>query len=259
MCVKGPFVARPWSSVHPAVATLPAMVADAPANEPVRQYRFTAPPGACDLLLVRHGESMPIAEGQEIPTIEGQADPPLDPQGHEEARRVGERLAGEEISAIYTSSLTRTKQTAAPLAERLGLVPIEESDLREVFLGEWEGIYRIRIREGSEIAQRFFAEQEWGVIPGAETNAQFADRVRRGIMRIAAAHPDQRVVAFVHGGVIGAAMQMAAQSRSMAFVGAENGSINHLVILDENRWVLRRFNDTGHLATDLDRPIQPVT
>ncbi len=234
------------------------MAADAP-NEPVRQYRFAPPPGACDMLLIRHGESMPIAEGQDIPMVDGHADPPLDPQGHEEARRVADRLAGEEITAIYTSTLTRTQQTAAPLAAKLGLTPAVEADVREVHLGEWEGIYRIRMREQHPIAKRFWEERDWGVIPGAETNEQFGTRVRRGLQRIAAAHPGERVAVFVHGGVIGMAMQLAVEARSLAFVGAENGSINHLVILDDGTWILRRFNDTGHLATDLDKPVQPLT
>ena len=45
----------------------------------------------------------------------------------------------EPIDAIYVTTLRRTHETAAPLAARLGITPIEEPDLREVFLGEWEG------------------------------------------------------------------------------------------------------------------------
>lgn len=82
-------------------------------SEPVRQYRFQPAPGACDLLLVRHGESAPAVEGQPFPTVGGHADPPLDPQGQDEGRRVAERLKGEEISAIYVTTLQRTQQTAA--------------------------------------------------------------------------------------------------------------------------------------------------
>lgn len=242
---------------------LPTM-SDTPANaaaasQPVRQYRFSAPPGACDMLLIRHGESAPVADGQDIPMLNGQADPPLDPQGLDEARRVGERLAREEITAIYASPLTRTQQTATPLAERLGLDIRIEPDLREVHLGEWEGVYRIRARENHPLAKRVFDEQDWGVIPGAEPAEEFGARVRAGIQRIADAHPDERVAVFVHGGVVGAVMHLAVGGgRRLAFVGAENGSLNHLVVM-QDRWIIRRFNDTGHLATDLDKPVQPIT
>lgn len=231
------------------------------AVEPVRQYRFSAPPGACDLLLIRHGESQATVAGQQFPTVGGHADPPLAEEGHREARAVADRLEHEEISAIYTTTLTRTKQTAAPLAERLGLDPREEGDLREIHLGEWDGgEYRIRSRNGDPLVKRVFAEQDWGLIPGAESAEDFTARVRAGIERIAQAHPDQRVVAVVHGGVIGAALAMATGSQPFAFIASANASLNHLVVTStqdpRRRWILRRFNDTGHLATDLDKPVQ---
>ncbi|WP_370324003.1 histidine phosphatase family protein [Euzebya sp.] len=227
--------------------------------EPVRQYRFRPPPGACDLLLVRHGESQPAVPGEDFPRVDGHGDPPLAEEGLREARAVADRLRHEEIAAIYTTPLTRTKQTAAPLAAALGLTPAVEPELREVHLGEWEGgEYRIRARAGDPIMQQVFEQEDWGCIPGAESMADFSTRVRRGIERIAAAHPDERVVAFVHGGVIGAVCHLATGSRPFAFVGAANASLNHIVVLGDS-WVLRRFNDTGHLDTDLDKPVQPLT
>ena len=49
------------------------------------------------------------------------------------------RLAPEPFDAIYVSTLRRTAQTAAPLVARTGMTPVVDADLREVFLGEWEG------------------------------------------------------------------------------------------------------------------------
>lgn len=233
-------------------------MSDATAGRPVRQFRFRPPPGACDLLLVRHGESQPAMEGQPFPTVGGQADPPLAEEGVREAKAVAHRLQHEQISAIYTTPLTRTKQTAAPLAAALGLQPLEEVELREVFLGDWDGTeYRLRARRGDPLVKRVLQEQDWGVIPGAESREEFFARVGRGINRIAEAHPDERVVAFVHGGVIGAALHLATNADPFAFIASCNASVNHLVITPD-RWILRRFNDTGHLDTDLDKPVQPL-
>ena len=64
--------------------------------------------------------------GEDFALVDGHGDPPLDPIGHQQAERVAERLAGEDIAAIYVTSLQRTVQTAAPLAARLGLEPIVE-------------------------------------------------------------------------------------------------------------------------------------
>ncbi|HUG85146.1 MAG TPA: histidine phosphatase family protein [Euzebya sp.] len=231
---------------------------EGPGIAPVRQYRFSPPPGACDLLLIRHGESQPVVPGQDIPSVDGHSDPPLAPEGQDEAQRIALRLAKEGISAIYTTTLRRTKQTAAPLAQRLGLTPHEEPDLREVHLGEWEGgEYRLRARDGDPRMAEVLAKQDWGLIPGAENQDVFAARVRAGINRIAASHPDQRVVAVVHGGVIGMALHLATGAEPFTFVAAANASLNHLVIVGD-RWILRRFNDTGHLATDLDKPVQQL-
>jgi 2,3-bisphosphoglycerate-dependent phosphoglycerate mutase len=224
-----------------------------------RQHRFRLPPGGADLIVVRHGESQPATDDAEFPVVDGHADPPLDVRGREEAERVADRLVDEDVTAIYVTPLQRTQQTAAPLAARLGLAPQVEPDLIEVHLGEWEGAeFRRRVLRGDPLAQQVFAEERWDVIPGAETMDHLATRVRRGLERIAAAHPDERVVVVVHGGVIGMIGALATGGRPFAFVGADNASITH-VVLTGGTWILRRFNDTGHLGTDLDRPPEPLT
>jgi probable phosphoglycerate mutase len=213
-----------------------------------RQIRFVPPPGACDLLLVRHGESQPARIDQPFPMADGRADPPLAPEGLQQAELVGARLAaGPPIDAIFVTSLQRTAQTAAPLAARLGLEPRVERELREVGLGEWEGgLYRKMVAENHPIAQQMVAEQRWDVLPSAEPSEQFEARVRGAIERLAQAHPGQRVAVFTHGGVIGQALALASGSGRFAFIGADNGSISQLVVAGPV-WAVRRFNDTAHL------------
>jgi probable phosphoglycerate mutase len=224
-----------------------------------RQMRFQPPPGATEVLLVRHGESEPAIEGQHFELVDGQGNPALSPEGREQAELVGQRLAGERIDAIYVSSLRRTAQTAEPLAQRVSLVPTVDPDLREVFLGDWEGgLFRQKLVEQDPIAVRMHQEQRWDVIPGAEPSAAFARRVRAAIERIAAAHPDQRVVAFSHGGTIGEVLAQAAHSQPFAFAGADNASISQVVISKE-RWAIRRFNDTAHLGGGMSTSAAPLT
>lgn len=228
-------------------------------NESYRQFRFRLPPGATDIVLVRHGESAPARLDAPAPRVDGRSDPALDPQGRKEADLVAERLQHEDVAAIYVSSLRRTHETAAPLAARLGLEPVVEPRLSEVFLGDWEGPYfRKHFAEGHPIALQAIKEERWDAIPGAESTEAFQARIRAGIEAIAAAHPDRRVVVVTHGGVIGSIVALATGARPWAFVGADNGSLSHLVVTDE-RWIVRRFNDTGHLGTDLDRPVEPLT
>jgi probable phosphoglycerate mutase len=224
-----------------------------------RQLRFMRPPGACELLLVRHGESAPAKVGEPFPLVDGQGDPALDPVGEAQAERLAERLAGEDVDAIYVTTLRRTAQTAAPLASRLGLEVQVEADLREVHLGEWEGgVFRERVAEGDPIALRMREEQRWDVIPGAEPADAFAARVRGAINRIASSHRDKTVVVVSHGGTIGQILADATNARPFAFTGADNASVSHLVVHD-GQWFLRRYNDTAHLGLAFTTAPEPLT
>ena len=224
-----------------------------------RQSRFRRPPGACELLLVRHGESAPAREDEPFTLVDGHGDPELAPAGREQAYRVAHRLEHEDLAAIYVTTLRRTAQTAAPLAARLGIEPRVEPDLREVFLGEWEGgAFRRHVAEGHPVARRMLAEERWDVIPGAEPQDAFAARVRGAVARIAAAHPDQTVAVVSHGGVIGQALAEAAGTRGFAFAGSDNAAISHLVVTAD-RWVIRRYNDTAHLGLAFTSAPEPPT
>jgi 2,3-bisphosphoglycerate-dependent phosphoglycerate mutase len=212
-----------------------------------RQRRFARPPGATELLLVRHGQSEAYRDGVAFPLVGGQGDPSLSELGVAQAAAVCGRLAAEGVDAIYVSNLRRTAQTAAPLAARLGLTPQVDADLREVHLGEWEGgLFRKMVATGHPVSLRMLAEERWDVIPGAEPAAAFTARIRAVIERLTAAHPDERVAAFTHGGVIGEALALASRSRPFAFTGADNASISRLVITND-LWIVRGFNDTAHL------------
>jgi probable phosphoglycerate mutase len=224
----------------------------------VRQARFRRPPGATEVFLVRHGESEPAVAGQVFPLVDGHGDPALAPEGREQAERVAGRLAAQGIDAVYVTTLRRTAETAAPLAARLGIEPRVEPDLREVFLGDWEGgPFRHFVAEGHPAAVRMIQEERWDAIPGAEPTGDFRARVRAGLERVVAGHADQRVVVVSHGGVIGELVRQAVDgNRPFAFVGADNGSITHLVV-SHDRWVVRRFNDTAHLADGFDLDAEP--
>lgn len=230
------------------------------------QLRFAAPPKSTEVLLLRHGASEPHRVGEEFPLVDGHGDPALAPEGVEQAELAARRLltSGEQIDAVYVTTLRRTQQTAAPLVAGLGVEPRVIADLREVYLGEWEGGHvRAKLAANDPIAVRVYAERRWEIIPGAESHSDFTSRVRRGIETIATAHRDGLVVAVVHGGVIGAAVEIATGGSGFAFGGADNGSLTHLVVTAD-RWILRCFNDSSHLhatfrtvglADDVDRGV----
>lgn len=212
-----------------------------------RQTRYTPPAGATEFVLVRHGASEPYVPGRLFALVDGHGDPALSEDGHEQAHRVCARLARERIDAVYVTNLRRTAQTAAPLLAARGITAHVEPALREVFLGEWEGgLLRAFAAQAHPIWLQVVAEGEWGLIPGAESSAQLQQRCVGALQRLHAAHPGQRVVCVVHGGVIGALAAHAVGARHRAFDGADNGSLHSIVVLGGS-WLLRRFNDTAHL------------
>ena len=221
------------------------MTATAPRSFSQRPY--VGPPGSTELFLVRHGASADSVEGETFELVEGQGDPPLSEVGRHQAEVLAARLGHEPFDGLYVSTLRRTAETAAPLVDRTGLTPVVDGDLREVFLGEWEGgLLRQKAADRDPLFERIFAEQRWDVVPGAESRQAFGGRLRRAVERIAASHPGGRVVVFCHGAAIGEILAQATGSEPFAFVGADNASISRIVVTPE-RWVLRGYNDTSHL------------
>ncbi len=213
-----------------------------------RQHRFERPQGATEILLVRHGESQPVNPDKPFPLVDGQGDPALGEVGKAQAIRVGQRLRHLPIDSVYVTNLRRTQETAAPLCAQIGLTPTVTADLREVHLGDWEGgIFRIKAHEQDPVFVQMQQEQRWDVIPGAESLQRLQERVQRGLDLIAASHPDQLIVAVVHGGVIGHIIAQATGAAPFAFNGADNGSISHIVMHAGNI-IVRGFNDSSHLG-----------
>lgn len=212
------------------------------------QRPYTRPPGATEVLLVRHGASATAVPGAAFPLTDGRGDPPLGPDGLRQAEAIAAHLADEEFAGLYVTTLRRTHQTAAPLAAARGLTPTPVAELAEVRLGDWEGEYRVRVGLGDPLIAEMHAQERWDVIPNAESFASLGARVRHGIDRIVAeTGPDAGAVAILHGAVIGELCRQATASRPFAFIHADNGSISRLMVLGDGRWLLRSFNDITHL------------
>jgi broad specificity phosphatase PhoE len=135
------------------------------------------------LLLVRHGETDWNAEGR----LQGHTDRPLTPYGREQAKKLADRLDGDTIAAVYASDLSRARETAEIVGERLGLTVVIDPDLREKNWGTWEGL------TGSERDRVEFV---------GETTEAHSDRILRAVRRIAERHPGERVLVVTHGGSV---------------------------------------------------------
>jgi broad specificity phosphatase PhoE len=145
------------------------------------------------LVLWRHGQTTWNAEHR----FQGQTDIPLDPTGQGQAEQAARRLATLRPAAIVASDLTRAQQTAAALARLTGLAVSPDTDLRERFGGDWEGL------SDAEIRERYPAERVTWNPPNGEPTPVVADRVAGALTRIADALGDGQLAVVVgHGAAL---------------------------------------------------------
>jgi 2,3-bisphosphoglycerate-dependent phosphoglycerate mutase len=214
------------------------------------QRPFVLPPGATEVVLIRHGSARHSTPDQPLDLIAGQSDPELTELGRDQALAVAERLSSAKVEAIFVTPLRRTLQTARPLADRLGIEPVVLPELREVYLGDWEGQLNHRASSGDSLTHEVFTAERWDVIPNAEPMEEFAARVHRGMeLLVEGAGPDNTALAVVHGGVISEVCSQVTGSSKFAFLYAENGSLTRLMCLPSGKWTLLAFNDTAHLRS----------
>jgi probable phosphoglycerate mutase len=197
------------------------------------------------LLLVRHGQSTWNSEHR----IQGQLDPPLSDEGRRQAERVGWRIAGRRLAGLYSSDLKRAFETAQAIEAATGLRAEPMAGLREIFLGEWEGL------RTDDLAQRFpeawaswTDEPDWDLVPGGEGAALFETRVAAALDEILGRHAQGDVVVVTHGGVIQIALHrvIGRPSRGLFPFKIQNASIS-VIERRDGRMVIGGVNDTSHL------------
>ena len=146
------------------------------------------------VLLVRHGESTWNVEGR----WQGHADAPLTELGERQAQAAADSL-DFEITAVWSSDLSRARRTAEVLAAGAGVDQVRvDQRLRERDVGEWTGMTRGEIEEQWP---GYLAEHKSP--PGFEVDADVAERTLVAVRHLGATEaPDAVVLAVAHGGVI---------------------------------------------------------
>jgi len=147
------------------------------------------------LFLVRHGRT----DWNDTLRFQGHADPPLNDQGRQQARVIAQALQSVPFAAVYSSDLRRARQTAQALVNLTGLPLRFDRRLREIHLGDWEGLTlsEVQVRDPGLWQQWQRTPSSTGP-PGGETLAHLETRLTAAWDDIAAAHT-RPVAVFTHG------------------------------------------------------------
>ncbi len=129
----------------------------------------------------------------------------IDEAGRIQAEQVARRLADERISVIEAGPQPRTRETAAPIAARVGLPVGIELALDEVDVGEWTGRTFHELEADPRWRTWNKARGSAGA-PGGETMGEVQARIVCHLDRVRGKHPEGRVVMVSHGDVIKAAI-----------------------------------------------------
>lgn len=210
--------------------------------------------GAAELFLVRHADAIP--EADEIIPSGVYDDLPLSRVGREQASALAERLKSMSFHAAYSSPLRRCQETAAPLLEHLRITPTIVQDLKEIRLGiayplptdtsDLAALTRALHERQAEIVRLAGGAGNWDAIPNSEPSRAFRQRVVEAIDTIARQHTGERVLIFVHGGVINAYVAEVLGVEKDFFFPAANTSIS-VVRSNGRQRVLYVLNDLAHL------------
>lgn len=208
-------------------------------------------PIATELILIRHGET----DWNRELRFQGHVDVPLNDIGHEQARRLGLRLAGEPVAQIVSSDLLRAQQTAAPAAQQLKLPVATTVGLREQYFGVAEGLRadEIQARHPRAWEDWLLFREEHPAMPEGESPRDFHARIIEALGRIVAAHAGQNLLVITHGGVLDMVWRTA---HGLGLGGPRqseipNAGFNRIRIADAAepaRIEVLAWADTAHLA-----------
>jgi broad specificity phosphatase PhoE len=149
------------------------------------------------LLLVRHGETDWNRDGR----WQGGSDTSLNDLGRGQARALAQELDGN-VGVVYSSDLSRARETAEIIAAKLGLEIRFDPRLRERGFGSWEGLTTSEIEERFADSHRRWLAGESAGADDAETFEDFFARVNGFLDDVLRRHPDDEVLVISHGGSI---------------------------------------------------------
>jgi broad specificity phosphatase PhoE len=192
-----------------------------------------------ELLLVRHAR--PVRHDP----VEGRADPALSREGWDQARRLARWLV-EPVAAIYTSPARRARETAEPLAERVGIEPVIEDGLSEF---DRDASSYVPVEDLASTDERWLALARGEFYEDVDP-VVFRKRVVETVEAIIERHPGETVVAVCHGGVINGYAGHILRVKTSLWFAPHYTSVSRIAASRRGARSIVSLNETGHLRVD---------
>jgi broad specificity phosphatase PhoE len=195
--------------------------------------------------LIRHGET--AWNKEEI--FRGRTDISLNEIGFREAELVGEYLKGKDIHVIYSSPLSRARETARRIAQVFNLKVQPLEGITDMSFGKWEGrpLKEVQIHD-RELYRQWIEQPHLLKLPGGESLDEVRVRAMAALEEVIQYHHEKNLVLVSHRvinkviicGILGI------DNSHFWQIGQDPTAIN-LIQYKNGKYILSFMNETCHL------------
>lgn len=203
------------------------------------------------IYVTRHGET----EWNTLRRMQGHQDSPLTEMGEKQATWLAERLKDVKIDYIYSSPAGRAMQTAEIVNQHKNLEIKKRDNLKEIYLGQWEGLTQPEIEAiDAEEYQNFWHKPECYQAKTGESFEEVIVRTSIELERIAEAHAGETVLLVAHAVVLKSLFAYVEQKPLEDFWKGPFMNSTALSCFEKTRegWQITMAADTSHYPEDVE-------
>ena len=186
------------------------------------------------LYLLRHGETVNTLDGPL--RYNGHFDVDITAKAKAQMIQRGLEFADRNITTVYASDLKRCRIGGEIIADKIGCPLVLRETLREMKMGDWEGLTLAEVRERfPEQVEKKFADFLNYRIPDSETVQEVGERIFPEFDKIIARHQGETILIVAHGGVnlLFISRILGLPSAEIFNLGQDFGCINKILIGDD--------------------------
>ncbi len=197
------------------------------------------------IILIRHGETAWNREKR----FRGSYDVPLNDNGRAQARLCNDMLNSRKIDAVYSSPLSRTRETAELAIGRSDIQIQDEQGFIDIDYGDWTGNTEEEVKnKWPREFEKWKSKPESLRIPGGNTLEEVYNNGFNAMEAVALKHPGQTIAIFSHR-VVNKLLVLGALGLGLdrfPFIIQDNCCINEFERIEQG-YLIRSLNDVSHM------------